>query len=388
MALAAATPERTRVLCVDDEPSILEGLTLHLRRRYEVATATSGAEGLEILARDGSRGVILSDMRMPSMDGATFLKRSREVDPDAVRILLTGQTDLASAVAAVNEGRIFRFLSKPCPPPDLLAAVEAAAEQHRLITAERVLLEQTLHGSVKTLADVLSLTNPAAFGRAHRLQQIVTDMAARMGLAERWQVEVAAMLSPLGAIILPPSTIDKMDRGEGLSAEEQESVDRVPAVTESLLANIPRLDVVRGILASYTKATSPAPGLAESERQLVARGAALLRAATDFDALTAQGVPSTPAIDTMSARTERYDPDVLAALRGVRGGVGPHEEVREVPFPLLRVGMTLAEDVRTPSGVLLVARGFRVTTGLIERLQNMRRESPRDELRLVVRLDP
>src|SRR2546426_3153897 len=94
--------ERERILCVDDEPSILEGLKLHLGRRYDVATASSGAVGLEDLERNGSTAVVLSDMRMPGMDGATFLSRARETKPDTVRILLTGQADLNACIAAIN----------------------------------------------------------------------------------------------------------------------------------------------------------------------------------------------------------------------------------------------------------------------------------------------
>src|SRR5277367_4732835 len=126
--------DKPRVLCVDDEPNVLEGLTLTLRRRYEVRTAPGGAEGLELLGRDGPFAVVLSDMRMPGMDGAAFLARARQVAPDAVRLVLTGQAEVESAIAAVNEGQLFRFLTKPCPPTTLVAAFDAAAEQYRLVT--------------------------------------------------------------------------------------------------------------------------------------------------------------------------------------------------------------------------------------------------------------
>ena len=158
-----ATPEGNappRILCVDDERAVLDGLSLHLRRRYQVLTAQSGAEGLEILGREAGINVVVSDMRMPVMDGAAFLTRARALVPDVVRVLLTGQADLDSAIAVINEGRIFRFLTKPCPPATMMGALEAAVEQHRLITSERVLLEQTLHGSIKALTDILALANP------------------------------------------------------------------------------------------------------------------------------------------------------------------------------------------------------------------------------------
>ncbi|MFI4913599.1 MAG: putative bifunctional diguanylate cyclase/phosphodiesterase [Steroidobacterales bacterium] len=128
---------REHVLCVDDEPQILEGLALHLRRRYQVSLATSGAEALELLARDSSIAVIISDMRMPGMDGAAFLGRARHVAPDTPRILLTGHASMESAIAAVNEGQLFKFLTKPCTPQVLLESVEAAVRQYRAQRLER-----------------------------------------------------------------------------------------------------------------------------------------------------------------------------------------------------------------------------------------------------------
>src|SRR5262245_33082615 len=128
---------RLRVLCVDDEPNVLEGISLHLRRRYDVVTAPNGQAALDMLEADRSIAVVLSDMRMPGLDGAQFLSRARQARPEVVRMLLTGQTDMQAAITAVNDGQIFRFLTKPCPPASLLAAVDAAAEQHRLLNLER-----------------------------------------------------------------------------------------------------------------------------------------------------------------------------------------------------------------------------------------------------------
>ena len=164
---------KLEVLCVDDEPQVLEGLRMHLKEYYKVHLATSGPEGLEKLLNHKNIAVILSDMRMPEMDGAKFLNAARTAAPEAVRMLLTGYADIQSAIAAVNEGQIFRFISKPCPPDQLLSVFEAAVTQHRLIVAEKVLLQRTLLGCVESMVKVLSLTKPAAFGRALRLRSKV-----------------------------------------------------------------------------------------------------------------------------------------------------------------------------------------------------------------------
>ena len=165
------------ILCVDDEPNVVSGLAMQLRRDYEVVGASSGAEGLARLREraggpeDRAFAAIVSDMRMPEMDGASFLAEAREVAPDATRLLLTGHSEFDAAIRAVNEGGLFRFLLKPCPPDELRVALRDAVEQHRLVVSERVLLEQTLRGSVRTLLEILAMTHPAAFGRAERVRR-------------------------------------------------------------------------------------------------------------------------------------------------------------------------------------------------------------------------
>lgn len=374
---------RPHVLCVDDEPNVLEGLALNLRRRFDVVTATSGAAGLEALERDKTIAVVVSDMRMPGMDGAEFLRRAREALPDTARILLTGQADLDSAIAAVNDGQVFRFLTKPCAPATLIAAIQGGAELHRLIQAERVLLEQTLHGSIKTLIDVLALTNPVSFGRATRIKKLVSDLASQLELRERWQVEVAAMVSQLGCITLPQETVEKVYYGRDVTEAEQQMVARVPAVTEQLLANIPRLEAVREII--HLAGRPPRPrGAGPEPTGVIEVGSHLLRVASDFDSLEAQGVAATRAIDTLRGRAERYSDSVLAALASVRGTPSKAELIRELPVSALRAGMTLAEDVKLSSGTLLVARGYEITSGFIERVNNFRPGTVREPVRVVV----
>ncbi|MDH3727971.1 MAG: response regulator, partial [Myxococcales bacterium] len=125
--------QKPRVLCVDDESNILDGLRRHLRRHFEIHTAPGSREGLGLMeAEEEPFVVVVSDLQMPEMNGIDFLKEVRERSPDTTRILLTGNADLSSAVSAVNEGNIFRFLTKPCPNEVLIQAVSAGVEQHRL----------------------------------------------------------------------------------------------------------------------------------------------------------------------------------------------------------------------------------------------------------------
>ena len=374
---------KTKLLCVDDEPNVLEGLSRILRKQCDVITATNGPQAIEILRGDPTIEVVMSDMRMPVMNGAQFLRQVRGIRPDTVRLLLTGQADLDSAVSAVNDGQVFRFLTKPCAPPDLAAAIESAAAQHRLITAERVLLEQTLKGSVKTLTDVLALTSPLAFGRANRIKTVVTRLTDAMALQNRWELELAAMLSQLGYITLPQETLEHVVYGEPLSKPEEEMVARVPSVTEQLIGNIPRLEGVKAILDYAAKSAKVDPNDTPAKQHLQLCGQ-ILRLASDFDAFEAQGHPMPTIVSTLKLR-ETIDGTVMSAFVQCYGNAIAGDQIREVPLLGLRAGMTLAADIRTTAGALIVARGYEVNASFIERARNFKPGTVKEPVRVVVR---
>lgn len=192
-------PGRTKVLCVDDEVEVLNGLGLHLRRHYELITATSGVAALDLLRGNADVAVIVSDMRMPGMNGAEFLAKSRDLAPQAQRILLTGQTDLASAIAAINEGQICRFLTKPCDPAELLGAVGEAVRLHHARDLERS-------------------------GMRKNLERLQNQVDAPTGLASRQQLlaflESAAFASAQDSLALDAYFID-VDASEGPETDSE-----------------------------------------------------------------------------------------------------------------------------------------------------------------------
>jgi len=131
--------ERARILMVDDEERVLEAMRRNLRTHFDITTAISGAAAIDVLEHKGPFAVLVSDLRMPGTGGVAVLRQARKLAPDTTRVLLTGKADLESAIAIVNEGAIFRFVTKPCPPDLLVRTLEAAVEQNRLVTAERAL---------------------------------------------------------------------------------------------------------------------------------------------------------------------------------------------------------------------------------------------------------
>lgn len=172
----------------------------------------------------------------------------RERSPDITRVLLTGQADVDSAVAAINHGQVFRFLTKPCAPQSFLAAVRDSVEQNRLVTAERVLLEQTLRGSIAALAEVLSLSRPLSFGRSVRIKNHAVEIAKAATVPMSWQLDVAATLSQIGCVTLPESTCEKLYYGRPLDSDEAKLAERLPQIGIQLIEHIPRLEGVRSLV--------------------------------------------------------------------------------------------------------------------------------------------
>jgi response regulator RpfG family c-di-GMP phosphodiesterase len=356
--------ELPSILCVDDEPRIVDSLAVHLRRDYQVFAANGGNSALALLKEKGAPAVIVSDMRMPGMDGATLLKHVRQLYPETTRILLTGEPGRDAAIAAVNEGQIFRFLTKPCPPDQLRGAIEAGVLHHRLLIAEKVLLQETLIGCIRALVDVLAITNPVAFGRATRVKRLATELAASIGRPSFWQLEAAAMLSQIGYISLPIELVEKLYYGKRLTADERVLADGAPLVAQKLLGRIPRLEPVMEILASTRQSKVDLPD------GLVKLGAAILNLVLEYDAQLAQGHSADVALSALRAQSARFDGKLIENLESLVGLTAGTPEVKEVPVGRLTPGMIFMDDLYTQIGTLLVPKGFEVSETFLERARN------------------
>lgn len=371
-----------KVLCVDDEPRVLEALRRHLRERFTVLTAGGGAEALQVLSQHKDLAVVVSDMRMPEMDGATLLRHTRAVRPSAVRVLLTGQADMAAAIKAINEGQIFRFLTKPCAPEQFLSVMDEAIRQHELIVAERVLLQRTLVGAIKALTDIMTLVSPAVVGRAQRLKRRVSALATELNLDDRWQVEVAALLSYLGQVSLPDFLTHKLARGRELDAEESMRVQNATRAANRLIAHVPRLEPVSAILSALSE-----PLLAEATGTPEPLHVQVLRLAMDAERLEGQGLRSHAILESLQASGD-YPPALLAALRATLSQEQGTLERVEVPVGALAIGMVLDEDVKTTKEILIAPRGCEVTLSLVEHIAHFSKQLSKPTVAVLQRTPP
>jgi len=359
-----------KILCVDDDSNILEGFKRRLKKRFDLDTALSGREGLKAIVERGPYALVISDMRMPGMDGIQFLSKVGELAPDTVRAMLTGNTDLETAINAVNEGHIFRFLTKPCHPEMLAKTMEAGIAQYRLLMAEKELLEKTLSRSLSVLVDILSIVNPIAFSKAARFRRYVKQIIKELKLPNSWQFELAALMSQIGCVALTPEVMEKVNADQKLSYEEHEMFSNHPALGSKLLQKIPRLENVALMIEKqnlpfkqYTVAGKP------DRPDTVTMGAQILKTALDFDKLLVNGTPPSEAVERMLKRPEECNPDVVNALRNLKWRqMG--STVKVVKIPELDVGMVIDQNVSTSKGVLVVTKGQDVNYVILERLKN------------------
>lgn len=358
------------LLFVDDEPNILQSMERQFRKRFTTLTAESGDEALAILKKKGTVAVIVSDMRMPGMNGIQLLTQVKNLYPDTVRIMLTGNADQETAMKAVNTGEIFRFLTKPCATPVLITSIALALRQYRLLIAERELLNKTLKGSINMMSELLSLTNSTAFSSGYRVKETVKQLATMLALTNTWQFEVAALMSQVGCITLPPEILTKYQAGVELSQDEQETFENHPQVGAKLVSKIPRLEAVAAMiknqLVDYEDYYKDDLVKQSDDIQI---GGQILKTVINYDLLLCQGTPQSNALGKMSKMPKKYNPRIVELLTQIRVKAKPVQIV-SIKFQDVVPGMIAEEDVLAKNGTLIIPKGQEITWPIIQGLHN------------------
>ncbi|HWD19409.1 MAG TPA: HD domain-containing phosphohydrolase [Verrucomicrobiae bacterium] len=363
------------ILFVDDDPDILAGFQRILRKEFKVDVAVGGIRALAHCATRPAYAVVVADMQMPMMNGIEFLVQLEEKFPDTVRIMLTGNADQKTARDAVNQGHIFRFLTKPCPPEELGPALRAGLKQYGLVTAERELLEKTLNGAAKVMSDILAMHDPFSFGRGQRLREYMRTFAESLKLKQTWDLELAALLSQIGCVTIPLPVLEKARNRAPLSGPEKDMLARAPELGSNLLANIPRLESVAQILLYQNKnfdgSGFPANGLKGED---IPVGARILRVLHDLLQYESRDESKEKALEAMTRAEGVYDPKALAAVAASFDICLTTDDaaraVRAVPLAELRVGHVLQSTAHTKDGLPIAPPGAEITGILLEKLRN------------------
>lgn len=360
------------ILFVDDEPQILDSMRRQLRKRFKINTALGGKEALKKIKSEGPFAVVVADMRMPGMDGVELLSLIKEISPDTVRLMLTGNADQQTAMEAVNKGQIFKFLTKPCPATILVPSLALALRQYRLITAEKELLDKTLKGSIKVLSELLSFSNPAAFSAGVRIRSLVMEIAEKLGYEDLWQLEIAALISQIGCVTLPAEIVSNIFTDTDLTDEEYEMYSNHPRIGAELLQKIPRMEdvayIIENQLRSYAEFVED-----QAEGDVRNQAAQIIKAAFDYNRLILQGLTHNDACRRLKQRKDQYNPEILNILKSLNT-IGSGCEIVSLKIQDLTVGMIAEENIIAKNDTLLVPRGQEITGPVLQGIRNFKRQ--------------
>jgi len=368
-----STLERVRILLVEDGDDDAELISRMLmaqgdQDKPELQRATRLTQALDLLA-SRSFGAVLLDLGLPDASGLQALDAILRLKSGVAVILLTGLSERELGLEAVQRGAQDYLVKGHITGALLERSIRYGRERARILNEQREFLERTLRGSVDALVSVLALADPAAFGRATRIKRYAQEMAEAVQMREQWPIEVAAVVSQLGWIQMPPETCQKAFRGEELSAEEQELVNRVPCVALDLLEGIPHLDPVTDVLAHLValRTQGPAPSKPDSWTE-ASRGARIVQMCLEYDALECARRSAKQALLELRGQWNERDPALFRTFARLRLESGANDRSRPLPIQSILPGMILDEDVLTKDGRLLVTRGQEVTKTLLSRL--------------------
>ena len=396
--------EQHTLLFVDDEQNILNALQRVFRKEpYKMLMTTNPIEALRLIETE-SLTLVISDHRMPEMSGTEFLSRVREIKPDVVRIMLTGYADIKSAVQAINESHVYRFISKPWNDDDLRLAVRAALRQSELVQLNRELtdtikqqnqelydinrslndrvkqrtqeleekneelfqlsarLQSGLFETIRSFMNLMELKGPLLVSHSQRVAELSREVASRLGLGEEEQ-----KISEMAALLMDLGTIGYSDRLLNQTEKEMGSIDwtrwqKHPLLGEAILKDIEGLQAIAKTIRHHHECSDGSgfpDGLRADRIPLTSR---IVAAADFFDsqvnaANARDRLPVLKALQNIERkRDSSFDPAVVAALKDVvtKNPLNRSSEEREVVLEELAEGMVLSRNLKTRGGILLV----------------------------------
>jgi len=425
--LATPAPETPPVLLfVDDEANILSALKRLFRPQgYRIHIAESGAAALALLEQEPV-DLIVSDMRMPEMNGAQLLEQVRKRWPETVRILLTGYAEISATVDAINKGGIYRYIAKPWEENDLLMTVRHALDE-KLLTREKQRLEaltlkqneelqqlnasledkvaartaelqktmgrlektherlkKSFIASIHVFSNLMELRDGNASGHSRRVADWARKLALKLGLSEveAQEIMVAGLLHDIGKLALSDHLIRKPF--STLTSEERTEVCKHPAKGQAALMGLEQLKDAAKLIRSHHERFD-GQGYPDGLSGLaIPLGARILAVANDYDALQCGNLMAKK-LSAEEARKmiaeghgNRYDPKVVEAFMDLFGRVGELIPQQKPAVALLgaadlRPGMTLAHDLMSRDGILLLSKEYILDERLIEQIRNFER---------------
>ena len=359
--------ELPKVLFVDDESAILDDMRRISRNHFNAFYAESVDEAISLYKSDGPFAVVVTDQKMPGKDGSVLLSEIKMLDANCSTILLTGNADYSDAMQAVNEGHVFRLLSKPSSSKFIRDSINDGVRHRELIEAEKVLLHETLVGAVNALTETLAIVKPIFFGRAKRVRRLAGEVARVINVPNVWQIETAAVFTQLPSITFPDEEAQNIFLRKELSKDTKKIVEKVPQVMKSLLGHVPRLEKVRAILDCLLVNEIVHDHQDDSE---VIEAYEILRTALEFDYLETDGHEEEIILATLRSSPKQFPQHIIDTIERQVLKSKSRYVLKEIPAQRLKVGMRLAEDLRLVGQLLVAPKGTDITEHLLFTLNN------------------
>lgn len=366
------------ILIVDDDArglAALEGVLIP--EGYRVERASSGAEALEKAARLHP-DVVLLDVMMPDMDGFDVCRAIRTTPEMAELpvILVTALDDRDALLQGLDAGAD-ELITKPFNRLEMKTRLRTLTRvnRYRRLVEQRQRVQAMSDGVISLLSDLLTVVDPANFGRAQAVKRRVAALALQLQLENPWPVELAALLSRIGYITIPSSVQEKERAGAELTPAELTLLARVPDIGHTLLARMPQLlEVAEIVRWQYARFDGGEAGASDPRGEDIPLGARILKVASDALELETRGIPPLATWQELANRPGWYDPQVLAAAELVAQGRTQATTdtfvVREVKLGELQPGWRLHQDLIAQDGTLLLGAGHVITPAVLESIFN------------------
>ncbi len=415
------------VLFVDDEPNILNSVQRILRKApYKVLTANSPDYALELVEQQPIT-LVVSDFRMPTMDGVTFLEKVQKISPDTIRMLLTGFADAESAIRAINNGQVFRYLKKPIKESELLEALLSGIHQYELVMENRRLMQLTqkqneelkrfnqqlekmvqersqeiiqqkkelerlysqLDNSfteiIRAFMTLIEMKNPQIGSHSRRVAALSRRFTNFLQIPKQEirDIEVAALLHDIGKITLPDEIIQKTKNE--LSTQQLHLLNAHPEIGASILNEIPDLKTIAEMIEAHHENYDGSGFPQKLKSHEIPVGARIIAILNTFDHFITKehldrSLRLELAIEYLNAESnKRFDPNFVKHFINFLKSSSRYKHTAQVismALNQLEVGMVLANDVRTKSGLLLLRKDQILNSIMIKRLHHYNKIDP------------
>jgi putative two-component system response regulator len=354
MSESTADIKKASILVVDDTPENLYVLSDMLKNKnYEVRPVLNGALAL-MAAKNKPPDIILLDIRMPEMDGyevCRIMKADKKLK-DIPIIFISALSETLDKVKAFAAGGV-DYITKPFQFEEVNARIKTHLELMNSKRELQSLLSDTLTGSIKIMADILTLISPQSFFQSSRHKHFIKETLQVLGISETWTIEIAAMLSTLGCVAVPAHILKKKFSPDLLNEDELKILRLHPQLGAQLISQIPKLGTVAEIIRNQLD-----PPVASSDIELLSSnlilGSQMLKFFNDYDGFVSSSANSLAALKKMETADYKYPVVLLRALKKILEKDFLTYIKRDVKFSELEEGMILEEDIRLPNGAKLM----------------------------------